>query len=159
LVARMDEEALEAELADGALGFLDIGRTAARENGRGAVQRPGVFVLDFSRVVGPARNYLWVVRRRLSRHVMGPVPHPADVDAGLVVGVEHVLNRHRATPRPARPALAVEGRLVACLLGRIDVGVPLDDHALPSLHSFGSWPWTAACALPTHDAIMARVEI
>src|SRR6202023_894096 len=60
-------------------------------------------------------------------HVVGGVGDDADGDARLVLGIEHVLDRHRAAPAPAGAAPAVEGRL----LGRIDVSVPFDDHACP----------------------------
>jgi hypothetical protein len=135
-VARVDEHALELELDDGALDLPQVGRPAARQDGGERVERALVGVLDLGRVVGPALDRRELVLVVLAAQIVRGVAHHADGDAGSVVSVEHVLHGHRATPAPGRPALAVPGRVVGRLLGRIDMGVPLDDHAMLSLGAF-----------------------
>jgi hypothetical protein len=54
----------------------------------------------------------------------------ADADAGLVMGVEEILQHHRAAAfAPGRAGLAVErAQVVGRLFGRVDMCVPVDDH-------------------------------
>src|SRR5262245_36439950 len=54
-VAGMNEDALEAELADRALGLFDENRPAAGQDGREGVERTLVFLLDLGGVVAPLR--------------------------------------------------------------------------------------------------------
>src|SRR5262249_20488966 len=76
--------------------------------------------------------------RGLAAQIMRGVGHHADIDAVLVMGIEEVLEHHGAAAfAPFRPALAVGGAaIVGRLLRRIDVRMPVDDHAsFPRLKS------------------------
>src|SRR5262245_3308045 len=53
LVAGMDEDALEAELARRPLGLLDEGRSAAGQDSRERIEHALVLLLNFGGVVGP----------------------------------------------------------------------------------------------------------
>src|SRR5215813_12367246 len=66
---------------------------------------------------------------------MRGIRHHADVDAVLVVGLEEVLEHHRAAAlAPLRPVLAVQGaEIVGCFFRSIDVRMPVDDHACVSV--------------------------
>src|SRR5262249_61881980 len=69
--------------------------------------------------------------RGLAAQIMRGVGHHADIDAVLVMGIEEVLEHHGAAAfAPFRPALAVGGAaIVGRLLGRINVRMPIDNHA------------------------------
>ncbi len=130
LVAGMNENALEAELADRALGLFDEGRAAARQDGRKRIERAFVCLLNLGGVVAPFldRQQFFVVG--LAAQIMRGIRYHADVDAVLVVGLEEVLEHHGAAAlAPLRPMLAVQGaEIVGCLFRSIDVRVPVDDH-------------------------------
>ena len=104
LVARMDEHALEAELANGALGLLDECRAAARQHGRETVELALVLFLNLRRIIAPALDRLELVRRRLAAHVVCRIAENRHVDVAALMGVEHVLqaSSDNARPRSAR---------------------------------------------------------
>jgi hypothetical protein len=131
LVAGMNENALEAELSDSALGFLDEGRAAAGQDRRKRIERAQVFLLKLGRVVGPFldRRQFFVIG--FATQIVRGIRHHADVDAVLVVGLEEILEHHGAAAlAPLRPVLAVQGaEIISRLFRSIDVRVPVDDHA------------------------------
>src|SRR6202030_786175 len=96
LVAGMNENALEAELADSALGFLDEVRAAAGQDRRKRIERALVFLLKLGRIVGPFldRRQFFVIG--FAAQIVRGIRHYADVDAVLVVGLEAISEHHGA---------------------------------------------------------------
>ena len=133
LVAGMDEDALEAELLDRALGLLDEGRPAARQDGGEGVEHALVVLPAPWRRSRSTPAPTAVPRRRACPEIMRGVGDHADVDVVLVVGVEEILQHHRAAAlAPGRAALAVPGaQIVGGLFRRVDVRMPVEDHAGP----------------------------
>lgn len=73
----------------------------------------------------------------LAAQIVGGIGHHADVDAVLIVGLEKVLEHHGAAAlAPFRAALAIRGAaIVGRLFRRIDMRMPVDDHAGVSVKS------------------------
>ena len=133
-VIGLNQDALEAQLSDRALGFLDLGRAAARQDGREAVQRAFVLLLDFGGIVRPALDGFEFVLLGFAAHVVRGVADDTDRDAGPMMGIKDVLDGHRAFAGPGRSAFPVPcERVGGGFFGGIDVGVPFNDHvASPS---------------------------
>jgi hypothetical protein len=130
LVAGVDEDAFEPELLDRALGLLDEGRPAARQDGGEAVEHALVVLLHLRGVVGPGlhRSKLLVVA--LALEIVRGVGDHADVDIVLFVRADEILQHHRAASlAPRGPGLAVQGaQVVGGFFGRVDVRMPVQDH-------------------------------
>jgi hypothetical protein len=137
-VARIDEDAFETELTDCALGFLDEGGTAARENGGEGIEHALVLLLHLGGVVGPLLHRRQLLARRLAAQIVRGIGDDADVDAVLVVRLEKILEHHGAAAlAPLRAALAVVGAEVVGRFFRcVDVRMPVDDHACLLLFLF-----------------------
>src|SRR5262249_14577298 len=157
LVAGVNEDALEAELANGALGLLDEARPCARQHGGEAIERALVLLLNLGGVIAPALHGRQLLVGTLAPQVMGGVAHHADVDARLVVRIEKIFEHHRTSAlAPGRAALAVErAHIIGGLFRRIDMRVPVDDHSsFPSTRATcqafcsGSECHASACAPP-----------
>src|SRR5262249_6731786 len=131
LVAGMNEDALESKLADRAFGLLDEGRAPAGQDGGEGVERALVFLLNLGGIIAPLLHRRQFFMCGLAAQIMRGVGHHADIDAVLVMSIEEVLEHHRAAAfAPFRPALAIGGAaIVGRLLRRIDVRMPIDDHA------------------------------
>src|SRR5262249_12334544 len=153
----VNENALEAELANGALGLLDEARPPARQHGREAIERALVLLLNLGGVVAPALHGRQLLIRTLAPQIVGGVAHHADVDARLVMRIEKIFEHHRTSAlAPGRAALAVErAHIDGGLFRRRDRGVPVDDHSgFPSTRATcrpfcsGSECHASACAPP-----------
>ena len=136
LVAGMDEDALQPELLDGALGLLDEGRPAARQDGGEAVEHALVVLLHLGGVVGPRLHRRQFLVGALALEVMRGVGDDADVDVVLLVRADEILQHHRAAAlAPRRAGVAVPGaQIVGGFFGRVDMRMPVQDHAAFRLH-------------------------
>src|SRR5262249_10002879 len=107
------------------------GGTGGRENCGEGVERALVLVLDLGGVVGPLLHRRQLLALGLAAQIVRRVGHDADIDAVLVMGVEEILEHHGAAAlAPFRSALAVVGAEIAGrLLRRVDMRMPVDDHA------------------------------
>ena len=131
LVTGVNENALETEFTNGALGLLDEGWPAARQDGGEAIKRTFVGVLNLRGIIAPPLYGGKLVLLALAAQIMSGVGHHADVNARLVMRVEEILEHHRTTMlAPGRSVPAVEGPpVVGRFLRRVDVCMPIDDHA------------------------------
>src|SRR5262249_41995679 len=132
LVAGMNENALQAQLADRALGLLDEGGSAARQNCREAVKHALVFLLNLGGIVRPLLHRRQLFMRGLAAQIVRRVGDHADIDAVLVVRVEKILQHHgTAALAPFRTTYAVAcAAIVSRLFRRVDMRMPVDDHAV-----------------------------
>src|SRR5207247_8280135 len=103
----------------------------AGQNGGERVERAFVCLLEIGGIIAPLLYRRQFFMLGLAAQIMRGVGHHADVNAVLVMSIEKVLEHHGAAAlAPFRPALAVGGAaIVRCFLGRINVRMPIDDHA------------------------------
>jgi hypothetical protein len=87
LVAGMNEDALEPEIANRALGLLDKGRAAAGQDGCEGVESALVFLLKVGGIITPLLHRRQFFMLGLAAQIMRGVGHHADVDAVLVMSV------------------------------------------------------------------------
>ncbi len=118
-----DEDAFELELGESALElFVEI--VAGGRHGRGeAHDLAAVFLLQPGGAVVPDFQHVERLALVVVLELMDRIRHHRQRDVGLVMRLDHILDRQRAFAAPVR---------VERVLGRDDVGVPFDDR----LHDF-----------------------
>ena len=118
-MARRDQHAAQAVLLHRALELLEMPITAARDRGRDRDQLVFVPVAQRRHVFVRRTDHRQCLRAVEALEIMAGVRDHADVETDLLVQTQHVLDGGRTVALPERQRL---------LAGRMDVGMPVDDH-------------------------------
>ena len=136
-MAGIDQHAVQAVFGDGAFQFFVERRAAAGQRAGEDDNAVFIFLLNLGAVFVPAAQEGERLVGAFVFQIMDRVADDAALDAGLFMGFEQVFNgqRRRAAPTP------FFGQL-----GRIDMGMPVDNHVR-------SFSFTLTSLVLTSDSI------